>query len=191
MGMDYYIIPEEETACEDSFPDGLSFFFEQLGGYGEAAEVEQVSRILQIDLSVFQEISFEEDEGYDEDADNLGGDEHPEGEASVIWHDTDKVTAVIDAFLAKIEAFPDYHEQVLHNPNRIQDLESMRQIAAIGDEAEMVRQFQEMENQPLFAYPSDYGYLSQGEIIEDLENLRQTLACYKSNGVSRFKLLYM
>ncbi|MBO2011491.1 hypothetical protein [Hymenobacter negativus] len=186
--MDYYIIPEEETTCEDSFPDGLSFFFEQVGGYGEAAEVEQVSRILQIDLSVFQEISFEEDEAYD--ADELDEDEQPE-EASIIWHDVDKVTAVVDSFLTKIEAFPDYHKQVLHNPNRNQDLESLLQITTIGDEAEMVRQFQELENQPLFAYPPDHGYLSQGKIVEDLKNLRQTLACYKSSGVSQFKLLYM
>ncbi|HEX8506108.1 MAG TPA: hypothetical protein VF630_12135, partial [Hymenobacter sp.] len=74
--MDYYIIPEEETACEDSFPDGLSFFFEQVGGYGEAAEVEQVSRILQIDLSVFQETSLNEDAGFeDEDGAMYEGNE--------------------------------------------------------------------------------------------------------------------
>lgn len=187
MGMDYYIIPEEETACEDSFPDGLSFFFEQVGGYGEAAEVEQVSRILQIDLSVFQETSLNEDAGFEDE----DGAMYEGNEAEDIWHDTDAVAAVVDEFLTKIEESPDYYKQVLHNPNRNQDLESLLQITTIGDEAEMVRQFQELENQPLFSYPPDHGYLSQGKIVEDLKMLRQTLACYKSSGVSRFKLLYM
>ena len=187
MGMDYYIIPEEETTCEDCFPDGLSFFFEQVGGYGEAAEVEQVSRILQIDLSLFQEISFHEDAGFESENEVL----YEGHEAQDIWHNTDAVIAVVDALLAKIGAFPDYHEQVLHNPNYSKDLESSRQINTIGDEDEMVRQFQELENQPLFIYPPDYGYLSQGEIVEDLNTLKKTLNCYKSTGVARFKLMYM
>ncbi|WP_035566816.1 hypothetical protein [Hymenobacter sp. IS2118] len=189
--MDYYIVPEHEIACEDSFPDGLSFFFEQVGGYGEVAEVEQVSRILQIDLSAFQEISFEEDEEYDDFVAELEEGEHPKVETSIIWHDTDKTIALIDAFLTKIETFPDYHKQVLHNPNQNKRLESFLQITTAEDEAEMVGQLQELINQPLFAYPPDYGYLSKGEIVEDLKNLRQTLICYKSSGVFRFKLLYM
>jgi hypothetical protein len=187
MGMDYYIIPENETHCEDSFPDGLSFFFEQVGGYGESAEVEQVSRILQIDLSVFQETSLNEEAGFEDE----DGAVYEGNEAQDIWHDTSAVAAIVDAFLAKIEAFPDYHEQVLHNPNPKQDDDLLMQILALSDKSEMVRQFEALENQPLFSYPPDYGYLSQGKIVEDLKTLRQTLACYKSNGVIQFKLLYM
>ena len=183
MGMDYYIIPEEETACEDSFPEDLSFFFEQVGGYGEAAEVEQVSRILEIDLSVFQKLSFpEEDEYYQEEADD---------EPLTIWHSSESVAAIVANFLAKIEAFPDYYKQVLHNPDSKQDDESLKQLFAIGDEAGMSRQFEELQKKPLFIYPPDYGYLSEGSIVKDLKTLQQTLTCYQSNGVARFKFMYM
>ena len=182
MGMDYYIIPEKETACEDSFPEGLSFFFEQVGGYDEAAEVEQVSRILEIDLSVFQKLSFpEEGEDYEE------ADDEP----LTIWHSSESVAALVANLLAKIEAFPDYYKQVLHNPDSKQDDESLKQLLAIGDEAGMSRQFEELQKKPLFMYPPDYGYLSQGSIVEDLKTLHQTLICYQSKGVTRFKLMYM
>lgn len=59
MGMNYYIVPNKQTNCENNFGNGLSFFFEQIGGYGEAAEVEQVSKILSIDLSVFQDVEYD------------------------------------------------------------------------------------------------------------------------------------
>ena len=183
MGMDYYIIPEEETTCENSFSEDLSFFFEQVGGYGEAAEVEQVSRILQIDLSVFQKVSSpEEDEDYEEEADE---------EPSTIWHSSESVAAVVANLLAKIESFPDYYKQVLHNPDSKQDDESLKQLFAIGDEVGMSQQFEALQKKPLFLYPPDYGYLSQGSIVEDLKKLQQTLMCYQSKGITRFKLMYM
>ena len=190
MGMDYYVIPEVETACQNDFPDNLSFFFEQVGGYGEYAEVSQVSRILQIDLSVFQEISYDDEEYYDGPVDEDEADESPE-DASIIWHDTTTVVRIIDNLLAKIAAFPDYYKQILHNPNRKQDLDALRQVTASGDEGRIQQDLEELESKPLFSYPSDYGYLSKGEIVEDLKVLRKTLMCYEDNGVSRFKFMYM
>ena len=56
MGKDYYIFTDKETDCTDDFPEGLSNFFEQVGGFGDTAEAEQVSRILGIDLSIFQDV---------------------------------------------------------------------------------------------------------------------------------------
>ncbi len=58
MGMSYFIVPNSKTSCEGGFPDGLSFFFEQLEGYYETSEVSQVSEILDIDLSLFQNIDY-------------------------------------------------------------------------------------------------------------------------------------
>ena len=58
IGMSYEIIPDKQTRCVNDFGNGLSFFFEQVGGYEETAEVEQVSRILKIDLSVFQDVDY-------------------------------------------------------------------------------------------------------------------------------------
>ena len=56
--MSYNLIPNKESKCENDFPGGLSFFFEQVEGYGETAEVEQVSRLLDIDLRIFQDIDY-------------------------------------------------------------------------------------------------------------------------------------
>lgn len=190
MGMDYYIIPDGEVACENEFPESLSFFFEQVGGYEEKAEVSQVSKILQIDLSVFQEISYDDDENYGMPVEEDEEDESPD-DSPTIWHDTAAVVSVIDNLLAKIAAFPDYYKQVLHNPNRNQDLNLLFQVTASGNEEKIKQGLEALEGKPLFGYPSDYGYLSKGELVEDLKVLRKTLTCYEDNGVSRFKLMYM
>jgi hypothetical protein len=189
MGMDYYIIPETETTCQNDFPDKLSFFFEQVGGYGDYAEVSQVSQILQIDLSVFQEISYDDGEYYDGPIEE--DDEEAPEDSPVIWHNTATVVQIIDNLLAKIAAFPDYHKQVLHNPNRKQDLDALFKITASGDEEEIMRGLEALESKPLFSYPADHGYLSNGEIVEDINTLRKTLMCYEDNGVSKFKFMYM
>lgn len=190
MGMDYYIIPDGEVACENEFPESLSFFFEQAGGYEEKAEVLQVSRILQIDLSVFQEISYDDEGDYGGFADEDEEDESPE-DSPTIWHDTATVVSVIDNLLAKISAFPDYHKQVLHNPSRIKDLDVFFEVTASGDEEKIKQGLGVLESKPLFGYPSDYGYLSDGGLVEDLKTLRKTLMCYEDSGVTRFKLMYM
>jgi len=190
MGMDYYIIPESEVNCQHEFPESLSFFFEQVGGYEEYAEVSQISKILQIDLSVFQEISYDDDENYGGPIGEDEEDESPE-DSSIIWHDTATIIVLINSLLAKIMAFPDYYKQVLHNPNRKQDLNSLFYITASGDEEKIKQGLEILEAKPLFGYPSDYGYLSNGELVEDLKILRKTLTCYEDSGVSRFKLMYM
>ncbi|RZJ92900.1 MAG: hypothetical protein EOO60_06825 [Hymenobacter sp.] len=190
MGMDYYIIPESEVNCQHEFPESLSFFFEQVGGYEEYAEVSQVSKILQIDLSVFQEISYDDGENCGEPVSAEEEDELPE-DSSIIWHDTAIVIPIIDNLLAKIAAFPDYYKQVIHNPNREQDLNSLFHVTASGDEEKIKQGLEILEAKPLFGYPSDYDYLSNGELVEDLKILRKTLKCYEASGVSRFKLMYM
>jgi hypothetical protein len=189
MGMDYYIIPEIEVNCEHEFPEGLSFFFEQVGGYEEYAEVSQVSKILQIDLSVFQEISYDDGEEYsdffDEEEEKIADD------SATIWHSTVTAMLLIDDLLAKIAAFPDYHKQVLHNPTRRPALESLLQAATARDEEKLKQMLEEVESIRHSAYPPDYGYLSEERIVEDLKTLRKTLTCYEGSGASRFKLIYM
>ena len=46
MGMSYEIIPNKQAECLNDLSEELSFFFEQVGGYGQTAEVEQISKIL-------------------------------------------------------------------------------------------------------------------------------------------------
>jgi hypothetical protein len=177
MGMDYYIIPDEQTDCEDNFPESLSFFFEQVGGCGEYAEVEQVSRILQLDLSVFQELSYEDD------------DDMP---AELNWHDIDTFADLIDDFIARIKRQPEYYTQVLHNPNHYSELNDLQQsVLASTNSADYQKQLEEMQKRPLHKYPPDRGYLSEGLLGADLEVLQQTLQCYKSRGVAKIRLMYM
>jgi hypothetical protein len=175
MGMDYYIMPGGEAHCENEFPEGLSFFFEQVGGYDDYAEVSQVSQILQIDLSVFQEISYDENEEY---YSPYGEDEEVEDaeDSPAIWHDTAEVISLIDSLLAKIASFPAYYKQVIHGPARQQDAGHSLQTS---------------HTKLLPGYPPDYGYLSKGEVIKDLQTLRKTLACYEENGVFKCKFMYM
>ncbi|GAB2772823.1 hypothetical protein HNQ93_000822 [Hymenobacter luteus] len=181
--MDYYLIPDQETDCENEFPQGLSFFFEQVGGYNEHAEVAQVSRILQIDLSIFQQVSWEND--------GLEADEGAD-EPSTVWHHLDTVTAVVENFITKIQQHPDYFTQVVHNPNRQNDLNRLHHILSNApNEAAAITGFEEVMTQPLHLYPPDYGYLSQGGLVADLHTLRQTLQCYRSCGVTSVQFLYM
>ena len=101
MGMTYDIIPNKQTKCANDFGNGLSFFFEQVGGYGETAEVEQVSQVLKIDLSVFQDVDYNYDDKND---------------VAKHWHDIDNLISIVDTFINKIVTHPDYYKQVHHNP---------------------------------------------------------------------------
>jgi hypothetical protein len=176
MGMSYFIYPDRKTSCGNDFGEGLSFFFEQPGGYGETAEVEQVSRILQIDLSLFQDVDSEPEEG---------------AERQERWHLLDRIAGVTDTFIRKLEAQPDYYRQVLHNPDRDRQLDEELRLWDMKDTAARDRRLEELRQQPLYYYPPDYGYLSQGRLLKDLKRLRQTLACYKGAGVEKIRLLYM
>lgn len=188
MGMDYYIIPEIEVNCESEFPEGLSFFFEQVGGYEEYAEVSQVSKILQIDLSVFQEISYDDEEEY---STFLDEEKEATDVSSTIWHSTVTTMHLIDDLLVRIAAFPTYYKQVLYNPARRSNLDSLLQVATVRDEERLKQELEELKSNRHFAYPPNYGYLSEGRIVEDLKILRNTLTCYERGGASRFKLIYM
>jgi hypothetical protein len=176
MGMSYFIIPNKKTSCNDYFPDGLSFFFEQIGGYDDKAEVAQVSEILHIDLSVFQDVEYNPE-------DQTEADKH--------WHDIEPFAAIVDSFTAKIKAQPDYYKKVIHNPNAKQQRAELSRLSSMRDTAGYTQLSATFEQQPYYYYPPDYGYLSESRILTDLDALRQILACYKKNGVTKIRLEYM
>ena len=105
MSMNYFIYSDIELEdkydeeirklCE--FPDGLSFFFEQVGGYDDFAEVSQVSRLLNIDLELFQKIDFPDNP-----------DTHE------TWQSLEFIIAKLTEFKQAILQNPRYFEQVLH-----------------------------------------------------------------------------
>ena len=175
MGMSYDIIPNKETKCENDFGDGLSYFFEQVEAYYETAEVEQVSRVLNIDLSVFQDINY----NYEDKSDI---ENH--------WHDIDTFVALVDTFISKIKSNPDYYKQVFYNPNRDKNLDEEQRIWQIADTAERDKKLELLRSQPFYYYPPDRGLLSEGRLLKGLQTLRRTLECYKKSGVTKVRLEY-
>lgn len=176
MGMSYDIIPNKQTKCANDFGNGLSFFFEQVGGYDEKAAVEQISQILKLDLSLFQEIDY----NYD-DANDI--EKH--------WHPLDTVSSLVDTFIHKILTHPDYYKQVHHNPDdRNKQVDEENRLWQLSDTVERDKQIEALHQQPFYYYPPDHGYLSQGRLLKDLRILKKTLDCYKKNGVTKIRFEY-
>ena len=109
MSMNYFIysdIEPEDTYDEEirdlsHFPYGLSFFFEQVGGYDECAEVSQVCELLNIDLDLFQNVDFPENP-----------------HSSKTWQTIEVVVNKLDEFSQAIKKNPKYFEKVLHGGER-------------------------------------------------------------------------
>ncbi|MBS0425458.1 MAG: hypothetical protein JSR71_13845 [Proteobacteria bacterium] len=176
MGMSYDIIPNKQTKCANDFGNGLSFFFEQVGGYGETAEVEQVSQVLKIDLNVFQDVDY----NYDD-----------QNDVANHWHDIDTISSLVDTFINKIVAQPNYYKQVHHNPvdrNKLVDEEN--ELWKLTDTVERDKKIEALHQQPFYYYPNDRGYLSQGKLLKDLQTLKKTLGCYKKSGVTKIRFEY-
>ena len=170
VGMNYSIEANVKTKCKDDFPPRLSFFFEQIGGFGDKSMVIQVEKILNIDLSTFQEYDYMDNEESSEK----------------YWKNITKFEAVIDKLIFKISANPKYYQKVKYNPIKPEyafssDPNEMKKIKA---------KEKEYENHPMYGYPYDNKYLSTKALVEDLEALKSILKCYKKNGASKIKLNY-
>lgn len=168
--MDYSIEANVKTECKDDFPPRLSFFFEQIGGFGDKSMVAQVEKILKIDLSTFQKYDYIDNE---ESSDQY-------------WKNITTFEAVIDKLILRINTNPKYYEKVKYDPIKPEyafssDINEMKKIKA---------KEQEYENHPMYSYPYDNKYLSSGAIVEDLKTLKDILKCYKKNGATKIKLSY-
>ena len=177
MGMDYYISPDRETSCEDDFPSGLSYFFEALRGYDEKSAVAQVEELLSIDLSTFQEYSYD-----------TWNDEDGEGEV-IKWKDLNAFQQKVQEFLQKIQDNPNYYKAIKYNPVQPPMLLFLLTFTKEEREAQLKAE-QEYESHPMYGYPHDDGYLSTQQIIADLEALNTLLACYRKAGVEEIHLKY-
>lgn len=175
LGMSYAIVPDRATPCTNDFGNGLSYFFEQVGGYEEFAEVSQVSRVLHLDLSLFQDVAYNYEDSKD---------------VAQHWHRLDSVSRVVDRFIAAIKAHPDYYRAVRHNPKQAQQLVEMERIGTLTDSAEQERALKKLMAEPYYYYPADHGYLRSGRLLKDLQTLRHTLRCYQQHGVRNVRLEY-
>jgi hypothetical protein len=97
MGMDYYLRTDPPRENVPSFPESLSYFFEQWGGYAECSMVGQTEKLLKIDLRIFQKTG------------------HPEMPDHV-FHEIKKLRKVVTTFIEKIQATPKFYEKVKYQP---------------------------------------------------------------------------
>lgn len=186
MGMYYSIKANIETSCKDDFPESLSYFFEAIGGWGEESEVAQVSKILDIDLSTFQDYYF-----YD----------MSETEEEATWKDLNAFQALIQLFIQKIDSNPDYFKEVIYNPKRTkldslnsnlhEKLKDQKTIQEQLKEIQLLDQkIQEETEDEFYLYPADRKYLSNNQLKRDLQVLNSILDCYKKKGATKIQLGY-
>lgn len=168
FGMDYYIESNVKSTCKDDFPSGLSFFFEQVGGFGEKSMVSQVEKILKIDLSTFQDYDSEGEEN------------------SRHWKNILVFEKTIDNLLLRIKANPNYYKKVKFNP-----IYEDYVYSSDKQEREKNKQKQrEYEKSPLHGFPYDNGYLNSNKFVTELKQLKNILNCYKKNGATKIRLGY-
>ncbi|MFD0964541.1 hypothetical protein ACFQ1O_11055 [Pseudofulvibacter geojedonensis] len=167
--MYYYLIPETDTGCVDDFPSGLSYFFEQVGGYDEYATVSQLENELDIDLSLFQNIYiddksiFEEMEKYGEIRD---AEEEFKKHAEKTKIRTESMFDLLLIFKNKLEKNRDFANKIKFNSNK-ELSESIRTL-----------------------YPPEIEYYKNGKFLKDLDALISIINCYKKNGVRYLRLGY-
>ncbi len=169
MGMYYYLIPETETNCTNDFPTGLSYFFDQVGGYGEYATVSQLESILNIDLSLFQK-TFIEDESMFEEMEEYGEIKNAEQEYKKHKENTriatDYILEILIEFRDGLKKNKDFANTLKFNNNKTLP-EEVRALC-----------------------PPEIEYYKNGKFINDLDTLILTLECYKKNGIKYLRLGY-
>ena len=174
--MNYFIIAEKETDCNLSFPDQLSSFFEQIGGFEEKSEVVQTSQILGIDLSAFQNFDYEGSE--------------PDEEKK-FWTDCNLFLSITKEFIDKIEAHPTFHEKVKHDSDMEKRGEQMNRIFNSTSPESIIGFLQEQQKDEQYGFPPDHGYLKEGRLLNDLRAFQKTVECLMGAGHQKMKLLYM
>ena len=169
MGMYYYLIPETETECTTDFPSGLSYFFEQVGGYGEYATVSQLETELNIDLSLFQN-TFTNDESMFKEMEEYGQIENAEKE--FINHKkktrikTESILKLLIDFKKALKLSNDFAKKIKFN-NDESLTEKIRVLC-----------------------PPKIEYYNNGNFLNDINSLISTIECYKKDGVKNLRLGY-
>lgn len=174
MGMDYNIVANKETNCEDYFPEGLSNFLEQFPVSEYHSEVRQVSQILNINLDPFQV--------YDD------GDPDVQ-EKKNYWQDIDTFAFLVDGFINKISENKDYYKKIRYNKNTDSLNEQLNELLHTKDENSLKNQLEQLYENKDLSFPPDRGYLSANRIVEENE-LKRILNCYKKAGATKIKLLH-
>lgn len=174
MGMDYGIRANIKTTCDGYFPEGLSNFLEQLPMTDYNSEVRQVSQILTINLDLFQLL----DNGY------------PETATQDYWQDIDPLIALVESFLAKIAVNKQYYEEVRYAKSTGALNDQLHELLHNNNEAFMKGLLDQLYSNADTSFPPDHGYLRNGIIVQDLNELLRLLNCYKKAGATKVELNY-
>lgn len=187
MGMDYYIITSPELMDDSDFPEGLSYFFEQIGGYDKYSMVSQLEKILTIDLSLFQ---------------NIDHSQECDDTTDPVWQNIQSVIEKIVEFKTSLNSNADYAYKVKFNSehphSRLKKIaDERRKSGTLKSEFEVLDEIMNGNIDPNdFGdenrnYPPDTGYLREGRLMKDLDELEMTLKALKTNGIDKIKFLYL
>ncbi len=168
MGMYYTIeVKNNDKLGYIDFPESLSYFFEQVGGYGEKSIVAQIETILNIDFTIFQKTYHPEME-FDE-------------KSNYFWIDIEELLNKLIEFKSKMETNQSYFSKVILNPK-----DDRRKYVSLKYE-DIVKY--EMEN-PLSLYPIDNGIITEKVLMDSTIKLIKTLKELKARGESQIRLVY-
>jgi len=192
MGMSFLIIAENEKhVCDgDYFPDGLTWFFERVGKYGNDSKFIQVQTLFNINLDIFNTEKYKYDN---------------EGYPIHNWIEIDSVVKTIDTLIERINSNPDYSKKIIYDTlyNSKEEwrlkfdcfLEMMNKKQLEKEQGLITKE--ELSNFFMNNMPPESGlplkndYLKNGEFIADLIELKRVLKCYKKNGVNKISLIYV
>ncbi|MET3539257.1 hypothetical protein ABID34_004359 [Chryseobacterium limigenitum] len=184
--MDYSIEPktEDEYAEYADFPEMLSYFFEQIGGYGDTSVVSQLEKILNIDLSIFQktyhpEIGMDFEEFESEFLDEY---KNTEFKPDDYWISIDILIGKLNEFKQKIDNNSQYFSEIIFSPNG----ETSKMLKM--DILDMLRY---QEENPLTIYPENNGIITDENLKSSISELIITLENLKKENIEEVRLHYV
>lgn len=193
MGMYYSIEPktEDEYAEYADFPEMLSYFFEQIGGYGDTSVVSQLEKILNIDLTIFQKTYHPEMEMDFEEFDSEFLDEYKNTEFNPddYWISIDVLIEKLNEFKQKIDDNSQYFSEIIFSPKDETDIILKMAIPdwfqkAISDT------LNNQEDNPLAMYPENNGIITDKILKSSISELIETLKNLKKENIEEVRLHY-
>lgn len=144
MGMYYMFMNDsDDYDLEDDFPDGLGWFCERVGAWGEDSEFIQMERILDIDLSLLDHNRYSWD---DEDIPGM------------VKTNTRDFRKFVESVKDKISTQPNYHEGIIyrdHGADLCKEYLSSREI--LSDLDALLRIMDAYEDKGIREFELSYG----------------------------------
>lgn len=107
MGMDYFFSHENhDLYIKDGFPSDLGFFSERTGKYDDNAELRQIEKILNIDLSIFDHMKYDVDHDF---------------EGYVLKISVSNLEEKVSKILQKTQSNPNYHKKIIYQKDSSND----------------------------------------------------------------------